>query len=422
MAENAFLASLVCGGHDVFISYASEDEKAVGEIVEFLEARGVRCWIDRKGLRFSRRYDEQIESAIRGSCVFLWFASKASITSEFVRFEIASALNHRIPVGPVYLEPMDLSRLPPPFDLKLPGLQGIEFFSGDAEENKRNLADELRRLIRPRWQRRAFVRVALAVAVVLVVLVVGLRGRRESPPPATPLPDRVAKLPAAGALNVAYGGSPPSGHVGTPSPRLQIDVLARRAGEKTFSPLKDGDALASEVDSYLVVLRPLTKGYLYVFQVDSVGKKDWLFPENPASPFSSGANPVEPGKVVQVPDAKTSRVLFLDRTTGVEHLYVVFSARRWPNLEKTLAPSAPPPAGHPGGPALALAVRSPNALRCRGVGGARVEASASDVAKAFLVKRVDGGQTWSLPVSPKPFHASGSFLVIERWFRHVNPE
>jgi hypothetical protein len=38
---------------------------------------------------------------------------------------------------------------------------------------------------------------------------------------------------------------------------------------------------------------------------------------------------------------------------------------------------------------------------------------------AEFLDRVQGGQTFKLPLSSQVFEASGSRLVIERWFQHV---
>ena len=186
-------------------------------------------------------------------------------------------------------------------------------------------------------------------------------------------------------------------------------------------PLPDGSSLASEKDDYFLVLRPLSQGFLYVFQVDSLGKMTWLFPENATTPFSSGVNPVVPRRVLQVPSADSKQVLFLDRTPGIEHIYAVFSAMRWPELEEALAR---PGGTHPqaGGADSLTAigttpVESPNGLQVRGVGG--THEATTGLANTFTVERNDAKQKWSLPVAPPPWAATGSFLVVERWFRHV---
>ena len=439
--------------HDVFISYASKDGAEARGILEFLESRGIRCWIDKQELRFTGKYDSEIERAIRKSCVVIWLASQRSVESDYVKFEISTALNDKKRIGPVYLEPMDPARLPAPFNLKLANVQGIQLCAGPREENLEKLVNDLWPLIRSHRRRRP----ALAAGIVVVLAAVVALGlwiasafregpqepvdvkppapeRPESPaaldgwvtPPAKPLPSGVARLSAADILEVAYTGLPPAAPLQAERPTLQIEILARREGQTAFSRLKDGDTLASRKDDYFVALRPLSAGFLYVFQVDSTGKKEWLFPENETCSYSSGCNPVRPDEILQVPSAESDRVLFLDDTAGVEHIYTVFSATGWPDLEDALSgpveSPAPPPATGPGARLPVMTVRSPNGLLGRGVGGARVQTSTGQIAKSFLVQRTDRDQTCSLPISTQPLQASGRLLVIERWFKHVNPD
>ena len=228
----------------------------------------------------------------------LWLASPRSIASDYVKFEIATAAGNNRPIGPIYLEPMDPSRLPAPFNLKLANVQGIEWFEGPEEANLERLARDLRGLLHAgRWKR-----VAAAAAVALTACVVALAAwqfqafsprpraivgnpRQTEPtagdwaaPPQKPLPAAVARLPAAEVLKIAYGGAPPLPAADAKHPALELEILARQHTQSNFARLKDGDALASQQDDYFLALRPLTGGFLYVFQINSVGKKTWLFP------------------------------------------------------------------------------------------------------------------------------------------------
>ncbi|MBM3887781.1 MAG: DUF4384 domain-containing protein, partial [Verrucomicrobia bacterium] len=201
-------------------------------------------------------------------------------------------------------------------------------------------------------------------------------------------------LPASDVLKIAYGAQPPTPPADAPRPQLRLELLAKRKGETTFTPLKDGDALASESDDYLVRAEALAPGHLYVFQVDSTGNKVWLYPRNETSSFSSGTNPLTAGQKVQVPSAEQGRALFLDRNTGVEHVYAVFAAARWPELETALAHKTGPtvaqtPTGKgqeargkgeafalssspfPLSPSRLPSVSAPFSLRTRGIGGLR---------------------------------------------------
>jgi serine/threonine protein kinase len=236
------------------------------------------------------------------------------------------------------------------------------------------------------------------------------RSGREGPPAAF-IPPAVASLPAGEALKIAYTGSPPAPVPPAPKPQLQFGIFARRHGSTNVIRLQDDDELASEVDTYRIRALPLTPGHLYVFQVDSSGKLDWLFPKNPASALSVGTNPVPSGQPIRIPAAETNG-LFLDHTTGIEHIYLVFSATRWPELEAELAKPA----------ALAAAaqtVQTPNGLLTRGVGGERRKADTAALNEA--VQRMEESQRLELPYSDRVLESTGSFMVKERWFRHVNP-
>jgi hypothetical protein len=285
------------------------------------------------------------------------------------------------------------------------------------EASPPSMVYRLRKIVRAR-------RVEMKFAAVLIVVVVATMAifRRGPDTPSNPaaswqLPAALAALPAAEALKIAYASRPPAASAPVTLPKLQFEILAKRKAAASFGLLADGDALASEADDYLIVARPLTAGYLYVFQVDSSGKIEWLFPVNENSKFSSGTNPVTAGKALQIPAAGTDRVLFLDKTRGIEHVYAVFSAARWPELETALANPTPLSSRTPSD-TLALTIQEPNGLRTRGVGGTRIDTTAADAAEELALML--GGKTYPLPFSNQVLESSSTFLVVERWFRHVN--
>jgi hypothetical protein len=411
----------------VFISYAREDQPTALRIVEALEKEGISCWVDKKGVRFAQAFPEAIDQAIRASSLVIWVASKHSLASPYVHHEISAAQAQKKARGLVFLEPMDPTQLPPPFNVTMAGIQGAEFFRGSFEDNVAKLAADIKVLLRRRRRRRFLLTACAALGVIALaaagVWVHSMLPQTSDATAATALPPRVLGLPAAEVLKIAYGGQPPAAPAGVERPRIRLAVLARRAGEKSFKPLKDGDSLASEKDDYLIAAQPLTGGYLYVFQVDSSGQKEWLFPRNESSAYSCGENPLKPGQVVQIPAADARKVLFLDTRTGVEHIYAVFSASRWPELEQALAAKAPP-APLPAMPAasttlLATAVNEPNGLLLRGVGGMR---PGGEAVAPIAMQRLEKDGALTFYVEEEPLSASGTFLVVERWFRHVNSE
>ena len=188
-----------------------------------------------------------------------------------------------------------------------------------------------------------------------------------------------------------YNEAPPAPPWGTARAALQIEIEAKRASETGFTPLKDGDVLASEVDRYRVVGKALSPGYLYLFQFDVADQVDWLFPKNAVSPHSSGLNPLATGQSFRVPDKGS---LVLNATVGVENIYAVFSAMPWPRLEHVLSRTQ----------RLTESARdfvqAPNALGLRGVGGVIPDDSPGNL-------------------FGNRFQGDGYFLVLERWFHHI---
>jgi hypothetical protein len=163
------------------------------------------------------------------------------------------------------------------------------------------------------------------------------------------------------------------------------------------------------VDDYLLVARALSEGYLYVFQVDALGKKQWLFPKNENFQFSSGANPVKPSQSLQIPSA-AKKAFFLDDNTGIEHIYVVFSANRWPELEAAL--SRPLPSA-PVGTAVAV-VEVPNGLQSRGVGGTHDNAAPAKMDSSPAPETVHGHTYQEWGAGGQRFEATIHCTAAER--------
>jgi hypothetical protein len=230
----------------------------------------------------------------------------------------------------------------------------------------------------------------------------------EQETPATPtVPGWLKQYPAGQALALMYEGTPPAVGDRTERLRLQVALFARRVGEPRFRPLPDGGELASESDQYLIVARPGgAPGHLYILQVDATTRVDWLFPQNRTSKSSTGKNPVAPGQIIQVPPVDRATALTLDATTGVEHVYVVLSAARWPALEEALARAAP---------AGGSRVKEPIHLDTRGVG----DEVPIDPDAAAVVQR--GKERLRFDAKVLVGKPRQGLLVVERWFRHVDP-
>jgi serine/threonine protein kinase len=202
------------------------------------------------------------------------------------------------------------------------------------------------------------------------------------------------------ALSLAY-----SGERAGAAPSAAVAVLGRRAGAGAFRKLGDGEELSSE-DDYRILVRPEGAAFVYVFQIDSRGKLDVLYPRLPGARFSTGANPVAPGDWTAVPAQDAA--LHLDERLGVEHVYVAATAQRWPELEQALRRGAEARARRP------VAVEAPLGFRTRGVGGiTRVPLPA---AKVDVEEQRNRAEKVELMVT-----GAKGVLVVERWFKHVAP-
>ena len=143
------------------------------------------------------------------------------------------------------------------------------------------------------------------------------------------------------------------------------------------------------------------------------GNKEWLFPRNIVRTLvrhqSAGSRPDHPG-----PSTNQGRPLL-----GSEHrrnMSMPFSPPcAGPNWKTPGKPNRAPDQSSP--TLLARRVEQPNGLLTRGVGGTRTNAEAIDVIGAL--GRIHPGQGQPLNVASPAMESTGSFLALERWFRHT---
>jgi len=73
---------------DVFISYAHADREAARKVAEALVAHGWSVWWDRI-IPVGRKWDEVIEEKLDSATCVVVLWSKASVASQWVKFESA---------------------------------------------------------------------------------------------------------------------------------------------------------------------------------------------------------------------------------------------------------------------------------------------------------------------------------------------
>ncbi len=77
--------------YSCFISYSTKDQEFAERLHSDLQAKGVRCWFAPHDIQGGKKVHEQIEEAIRGHDKLLLILSDASMSSSWVKTEIANA-------------------------------------------------------------------------------------------------------------------------------------------------------------------------------------------------------------------------------------------------------------------------------------------------------------------------------------------
>jgi hypothetical protein len=98
--------------YSCFISYSTKDQDFAQRLYESLQTRGVRCWFAPHDIQGGRRVHEQIDEAIKVYDKLLLILSDASMTSNWVKTEIANARakevqQERQVLFPITLVPFD---------------------------------------------------------------------------------------------------------------------------------------------------------------------------------------------------------------------------------------------------------------------------------------------------------------------------
>ena len=79
----------------VFISHSSLDKAIAERVCNFLEAKGIPCWIAPRNIPPGRKYGESIVHAIEDSLGIVFIFSEHSNTSEQVTNEIERAVSKK---------------------------------------------------------------------------------------------------------------------------------------------------------------------------------------------------------------------------------------------------------------------------------------------------------------------------------------
>lgn len=126
-----------------FISHASQDREVAERICNFLEERGIHCWIAPRNVRPGRRYGEEIVEGIQGADAVVLVLSENANTSTFVEREIERAVSYGKPTLPVRVREVQPSRS---LELFISNAHWIDAWKPPMEQYLDRLADSIRSL------------------------------------------------------------------------------------------------------------------------------------------------------------------------------------------------------------------------------------------------------------------------------------
>lgn len=89
---------------EVFISFASQDDKVAATICKAIENRGFKCWISTRDILPGENFQSSIVRAIRGAKVLLLVFTSNSNRSEEMTKELALASQQKLMVVPLRVE------------------------------------------------------------------------------------------------------------------------------------------------------------------------------------------------------------------------------------------------------------------------------------------------------------------------------
>ena len=96
--------------HDVFVSHSSKDKLTADAVCSALESRGIRCWVAPRDIPPGANWGEAIIDGLSHSRVVILILSQHSNISPQVMREVERAVSKGIPVLPVRIEEVPLSK------------------------------------------------------------------------------------------------------------------------------------------------------------------------------------------------------------------------------------------------------------------------------------------------------------------------
>lgn len=124
----------------IFLSYSRVNQQFALKLACELKSDGFSVWMDQFDIPTGSRWDDEIEKALRGSQIFLFIMTPASIASENARDEVGYAMDHGMRILPVLLEECEIP-------LRLRRLQYVDFTRKNFNEGIKSAKELLSKLV-----------------------------------------------------------------------------------------------------------------------------------------------------------------------------------------------------------------------------------------------------------------------------------
>jgi hypothetical protein len=92
--------------HEIFICFSSKDEATARKVLQFLEARGLKCWISLRDVPTGQNYQESIVQALENARGIVFLYSEFSSESGEIKKELSLGGRFKVPVFPLRLVPI----------------------------------------------------------------------------------------------------------------------------------------------------------------------------------------------------------------------------------------------------------------------------------------------------------------------------
>jgi hypothetical protein len=118
----------------IFICFSSKDEAVALEVVQFLEAEGLNCWISSRDVPPGHNYQETIVQALESAQAIVFLFSDSSSRSGEIKKELSLGGSFKVPVFPLRLAPVMPSGA---LRYELATRQWIDMFTGPEQALRR---------------------------------------------------------------------------------------------------------------------------------------------------------------------------------------------------------------------------------------------------------------------------------------------